>query len=636
MMEQQTSYKLLNKIDSPDDLRKLPAEDLPEVCTELREKIIDELSRNPGHFGSSLGVVELTVALHYAFNTPYDCIVWDVGHQAYGHKILTGRRDRFYTNRKLNGIRPFPSPEESEYDTFTCGHASNSISAALGMAVAAARKGEENRHVVAVIGDGSMSGGLAFEGLNNASSTPNNLLIILNDNNIAIDRSVGGMKQYLLNLHTSVGYNRLRKAIAGKLYKWGILNDERSKSLLRFNNSLKSMLMQQQNIFEGMNIRYFGPVDGHDVLTLTKVLREIKDMKGPKLLHIHTQKGRGFKQAEEDPTIWHAPGMFDKDTGERIISDTTGMPPLFQEVFGKTLVELARQNDKIVGVTPAMPTGCSMNLLMQEMPDRAFDVGIAEGHAVTFSGGMAKDGLLPFCNIYSSFMQRAYDNVIHDVAIQKLNVVLCLDRAGLVGEDGPTHHGVFDLAYMRSIPNLTIASPYNEHELRRLMYTAQLPDMGPFVIRYPRGRGVLTDWHCPLEPVEVGKGRVLKEGTDIAVITIGPIGNIAKEAIQKAEKILSCSIAHYDLRFLKPLDEAMLHQIGKKFHRILTIEDGVLKGGMGSAVLEFMSDNNYTPMVKRMGIPDHFIQHGPVNALYSICGIDQTGIYNTLIHILNS
>lgn len=635
MMEQQTSYKLLNKIDSPDDLRKLPAEDLPEVCTELREKIIDELSRNPGHFGSSLGVVELTVALHYAFNTPYDRIVWDVGHQAYGHKILTGRRDRFYTNRKLNGIRPFPSPEESEYDTFTCGHASNSISAALGMAVAAARKGEENRHVVAVIGDGSMSGGLAFEGLNNASSTPNNLLIILNDNNMAIDRSVGGMKQYLLNLHTSVGYNRLRKAIAGKLYKWGILNDERSKSLLRFNNSLKSMLMQQQNIFEGMNIRYFGPVDGHDVLTLTKVLREIKDMKGPKLLHIHTQKGRGFKQAEEDPTIWHAPGMFDKDTGERITSDTTGMPPLFQEVFGKTLVELARQNDKIVGVTPAMPTGCSMNLLMQEMPDRAFDVGIAEGHAVTFSGGMAKDGLLPFCNIYSSFMQRAYDNVIHDVAIQKLNVVLCLDRAGLVGEDGPTHHGVFDLAYMRSIPNLTIASPYNEHELRRLMYTAQLPDMGPFVIRYPRGRGVLTDWHCPLEPVEVGIGRVLKEGTDIAVITIGPIGNIAKEAIQKAEKILSCSIAHYDLRFLKPLDEAMLHQIGKKFHRILTIEDGVLKGGMGSAILEFMADNQYTPMVKRLGIEDKFIQHGPVKDLYALCHIDEAGILHALTNMTN-
>lgn len=634
-MEQQTSYKLLNKIDSPYDLRKLPTEALPEVCAELREKIIDELSRNPGHFGSSLGVVELTVALHYAFNTPYDRIVWDVGHQAYGHKILTGRRDQFYTNRKLNGIRPFPSPAESEYDTFTCGHASNSISAALGMAVAAARKGEENRHVVAVIGDGSMSGGLAFEGLNNASSTPNNLLIILNDNNMAIDRSVGGMKQYLLNLHTSVGYNRLRKAIAGKLYKWGILNDERSKSLLRFNNSLKSMLMQQQNIFEGMNIRYFGPIDGHDVLNLTKVLREIKDMKGPKLLHIHTQKGRGFKQAEEAPTIWHAPGMFDKDTGERIITDTTGMPPLFQEVFGKTLVELARQNDKIVGVTPAMPTGCSMNLLMQEMPDRAFDVGIAEGHAVTFSGGMAKDGLLPFCNIYSSFMQRAYDNVIHDIAIQKLNIVLCLDRAGLVGEDGPTHHGVFDMAYMRSIPNLTIASPYNEHELRRLMYTAQLPDMGPFVIRYPRGRGVLTDWQCPLEAVEVGKGRLMKEGSDLAVITIGPIGNVAEKAIQQAEKALSCSIAHYDLRFLKPLDEDMLHSIGKKFHRILTVEDGILKGGMGSAILEFMADNRYTPIVKRLGIEDKFIQHGPVKDLYALCGIDEAGILHALTELQN-
>ena len=544
-------------------------------------------------------------------------------------------RDRFYTNRKLNGIRPFPSPAESEYDTFTCGHASNSISAALGMAVAAARKGEENRHVVAVIGDGSMSGGLAFEGLNNASSTPNNLLIILNDNNMAIDRSVGGMKQYLLNLHTSVGYNRLRKAIAGKLYKWGILNDERSKSLLRFNNSLKSMLMQQQNIFEGMNIRYFGPIDGHDVLNLTKVLREIKDMKGPKLLHIHTQKGRGFKQAEEAPTIWHAPGMFDKDTGERIITDTTGMPPLFQEVFGKTLVELARQNDKIVGVTPAMPTGCSMNLLMQEMPDRAFDVGIAEGHAVTFSGGMAKDGLLPFCNIYSSFMQRAYDNVIHDIAIQKLNIVLCLDRAGLVGEDGPTHHGVFDMAYMRSIPNLTIASPYNEHELRRLMYTAQLPDMGPFVIRYPRGRGVLTDWQCPLEAVEVGKGRLMKEGSDLAVITIGPIGNVAEKAIQQAEKALSCSIAHYDLRFLKPLDEDMLHSIGKKFHRILTVEDGILKGGMGSAILEFMADNRYTPIVKRLGIEDKFIQHGPVKDLYALCGIDEAGILHALTELQN-
>ncbi|WP_308773629.1 1-deoxy-D-xylulose-5-phosphate synthase [uncultured Bacteroides sp.] len=633
-MEQTTSYDLLNKIDSPEDLRKLSVEALPEVCDQLRNKIIDELSCNPGHFASSLGVVELTVALHYVYQTPYDRIVWDVGHQAYGHKILTGRRDRFYTNRKLNGICPFPSPAESEYDTFTCGHASNSISAALGMAVAAARKGEENRHVVAVIGDGSMSGGLAFEGLNNASSTPNNLLIILNDNNMAIDRSVGGMKQYLLNLHTSEGYNRLRNALSRKLYRLGILNDERRKSLIRFNNSLKSMLMQQQNIFEGLNIRYFGPVDGHDVAALTRVLKEIKDMKGPKLLHIHTRKGKGFKPAEEAATVWHAPGIFDKETGERIVSDTTGMPPLFQEVFGNTLLELARKNDKIVGVTPAMPSGCSMNIMMKEMPDRVFDVGIAEGHAVTFSGGMAKEGLLPFCNVYSSFMQRAYDNIIHDVAIQKLNVVLCLDRAGLVGEDGPTHHGAFDMAYLRPIPNLVIASPYNEHELRRLMYTAQLPDKGPFVIRYPRGRGVLTDWECPLEAIEVGKGRKLKEGTDLAVITIGPIGNKAAAAIVRAEKTLGCSIAHYDLRFLKPLDEALLHEVGQKFTHILTVEDGVRNGGMGSAILEFMNDHGYYPRVTRLGLPDRFVQHGPVNDLYAICGIDEESILNTITQII--
>lgn len=633
-MEQATSYELLNKIDSPKDLRHLPADLLPEVCKELRGMIIDELSRNPGHFGSSLGVIELTVALHYVFNTPYDRIVWDVGHQAYGHKILTGRRDRFCTNRKLNGLCPFPSPAESEYDTFTCGHASNSISAALGMAVAASRKGEDDRHVVAIIGDGSMSGGLAFEGLNNASSTPNNLLIILNDNNMAIDRSVGGMKQYLLNLQTSEGYNRLRFAIAQKLRKIGILTEERQKSLLRFNNSLKSVLTQQQNIFEGMNIRYFGPVNGHDVLSLTKVLKEIKDMKGPKLLHIHTVKGKGFKPAEKEATLWHAPGKFNKETGERIIPDTTGMPPLFQDVFGNTLLELARQNKKIIGVTPAMPTGCSMNILMKAMPDRAFDVGIAEGHAVTFSGGMAKEGLQPFCNIYSSFMQRAYDNIIHDIAIQRLNVVLCLDRAGLVGEDGPTHHGIFDLAYLRPIPNLTIASPYDEHELRKLMYTAQLPDQGPFAIRYPRGRGTQTDWECPFEAIEVGKGRKLKDGSDLAVITIGPIGYDAAQAITESEAHTGKSIAHYDLRFLKPLDEAMLHEIGKRFHRIVTVEDGILKGGMGSAILEFMSDNGYTPVVKRLGIPDRFIPHGPVEALHAICGIDKTTIYNTLIHLL--
>lgn len=634
-MEQQVSHDLLKRIDSPGDLRELPVSLLPEVCSELRDMIIDELSRNPGHLGSNLGSIELTVAVHYVFNTPYDRIVWDVGHQAYSHKILTGRRDRFCTNRKLNGLCPFPSPAESEYDTFTCGHASNSISAALGMAVAAAGKGEDDRHVVAVIGDGSMSGGLAFEGLNNVSSIPNNLLIILNDNNMAIDRSVGGMKQYLLNLHTSEGYNRFRNLLSRKLYNWGVLNEERRKSLIRFNNSLKSMLMQQQNIFEGLNIRYFGIVDGHDVGALVRVLKEIKDMKGPKLLHVHTRKGKGYGPAEESATVWHAPGLFDKETGERIVKDTEGQPPLFQEVFGNTLLELARQNDKIVGVTPAMPTGCSMNILMKEMPGRAFDVGIAEGHAVTFSGGMAKEGLLPFCNIYSSFMQRAYDNVIHDVAIQKLNVVLCLDRAGLVGEDGPTHHGVFDLAYLRPVPNLTIASPYDEHELRKLMYTAQLPGKGPFVIRYPKGRGVLVDWECPLEEIEVGRGRKMKDGTDLAVITLGPVGNDAARALARAEQDTGLSVAHYDLRFLKPLDQDMLHEIGRNFKRIVTVEDGVLMGGMGSAVLEFMSDNGYAPKVKRLGIPDCFVQHGTVQELRKICGIDETGIYNAIIQMLD-
>ena len=633
-MGQDTTYKLLKNIDNPQDLRKLGNEKLPEVCKELRDKIIDELSCNPGHFASSLGVIELTVALHYVYNTPYDRIVWDVGHQAYGHKILTGRRDAFKTNRKLNGIRPFPSPKESEYDTFTCGHASNSISAALGMAVAAKKKGEENRHVVAVIGDGSMSGGLAFEGLNNVSSTDNNLLIILNDNNMAIDRSVGGMNQYLLNLQTSEGYNRFRLKIANLFKKWGILSDERRKSIIRFNNSLKSMLTQQQNVFEGMNIRYFGPVDGHDVNGLTKVLKDIKDMKGPKLLHIHTTKGKGFEPAEKAATIWHAPGKFDKETGERIIANTEGLPPLFQDVFGNTLLELAQQNEKIVGVTPAMPSGCSMNILMDNMPEKAFDVGIAEGHAVTFSGGMAKDGLLPFCNIYSSFMQRAYDNIIHDVAIQKLNVVLCLDRAGLVGEDGPTHHGVFDLAYLRTIPNLTIASPYDEHELRNLMYTAQLENQGPFAIRYPRGRGHLVNWRCNFEEIPIGKGRMLKAGKDLAVLSLGPIGHAASQAIESAEAKSGKSIAHYDLRFLKPLDEEMLHEIGKNFQQIVTLEDGILNGGMGSAILEFMADYGYTPTIRRIGIPDQFIQHGSIKELHQLCGIDSTSVENILLSLL--
>lgn len=631
-MKTEPTYNLLNGIKYPEDLRKLSVDTLPEVCKELRQDIINELSCNPGHFAASLGVVELTVALHYVFDTPYDRIVWDVGHQAYGHKILTGRREDFCTNRKFKGIRPFPSPEESEYDSFTCGHASNSISVALGMAVAAKKKGENNRHVIAVIGDGSMSGGLAFEGLNNTSSTPNDMLIILNDNNMSIDRSVGGMKQYLLNLTTSNRYNRIRFKIAQILSRAGILNDQRRKSLIRFNNSLKSMLAQQQNIFEGMNIRYFGPFDGHDVKNLARVLKEIKEMKGPKILHLHTTKGKGFEPAEKAATIWHAPGKFDPATGKRIIANTNGMPPLFQDVFGHTLVELAHNNDKIVGVTPAMPTGCSMNFLMNDMPDRAFDVGIAEGHAVTFSGGMAKDGLLPFCNIYSSFMQRAYDNVIHDVAIQKLNVVMCLDRAGLVGEDGPTHHGVFDLAYMRPIPNLTIASPYDEHELRRLMYTAQLPDKGPFVIRYPRGRGSLVDWECPLEEIPVGKGRKLKDGKDLAVITLGPIGNPAAKAIRRAEES-GLSIAHYDLRFLKPLDNDLLHEVGRNFKKVMTLEDGVLKGGMGSAILEFMADNGYNPLIKRIGLPDSFIEHGSINELYQLCGLDEESIYNELINL---
>lgn len=630
-MENELIHNLLNSINSPEDLRRLSVDQLPEVCDELRQDIIKELSCNPGHFAASLGVVELTVALHYVYNTPYDRIVWDVGHQAYGHKILTGRRDNFSTNRKLGGIRPFPCPTESEYDTFTCGHASNSISAALGMAVAAGRKGEKDRHIVAVIGDGSMSGGLAFEGLNNASSTPNNLLIILNDNDMAIDRSVGGMKQYLFNLTTSNRYNQVRFRMARLLTQMGILNDERRKALIRLGNSLKSLAAQQQNIFEGMNIRYFGPTDGHDVKNIARILRDIKDMQGPKILHLHTIKGKGFEPAEKYPGLWHAPGKFDPVTKQRIVASTDGMPPLFQEVFGHTLVELAEKNDRIVGVTPAMPTGCSMNLLMDKMPDRAFDVGIAEGHAVTFSGGMAKDGLLPFCNIYSSFMQRAYDNIIHDVAIQRLPVVFCLDRAGLVGEDGPTHHGVFDMAYLHPIPNLTISSPMDEHELRRLMYTAQLPDKGPFVIRYPRGRGSLVDWQCPLEEIPIGKGRKLKEGTDLAVVTIGPIGKLAAKAIERAEKEKGLSVAHYDLRFLKPLDEEMLHEIGKTFKRILTIEDGIIQGGMGSTLLEFMADHGYYPELHRIGVPDKFIEHGTVPELYHLCGMDEEGIYKAII-----
>lgn len=623
--------ELLDSIEYPEDLRRLGVERLPQVCDELRYDILKELSVNPGHLASSLGTVELTVALHYVFNTPEDRIVWDVGHQAYGHKILTGRKERFCTNRKLHGIKPFPSPTESEYDSFICGHTSNSISAALGMAVAAKKTGNEGRHVVAVIGDGSMSGGLAFEGLNNVSTTPNDMLIILNDNNMSIDRSVGGMKQYLLKLNTNETYNRLRFKASRWLNRNGYLSDNRRKGIIRLSNAVKSAISHQQNVFEGMNIRYFGPFDGHNVVELVRLLRQLKEMKGPKLLHLHTTKGHGYEPAEKSATLWHAPGKFDVDTGERIVQSSKNKPPKFQDVFGETLLELAKANPRIVGVTPAMPTGCSMNIMMNEMPDRTFDVGIAEGHAVTFSAGMAKDGLQPFCNIYSAFAQRAYDNIIHDVAILNLPVVICLDRAGLVGEDGATHHGAFDMAALRPIPNLTIASPMDEHELRRLMFTAQLPDKGAFVIRYPRGCGVLTSWRCPLEEIEVGTGRRMKDGRQIAVMSIGPVGNDVAKAIEEVERENpALQIAHYDMRFLKPLDERLLREAGEKFSQIVTVEDGVRNGGLGTAVTEWMNDNGFHPQITRMGLPDSFVEHGTVNELKHITGIDKDGIKGVL------
>ena len=634
-------FILLNGISLPEDLRRLKVDELPQLCEELRRDIVEEVAVNPGHLASSLGVVEITVALHYVYNTPEDRIVWDVGHQAYGHKILTGRRDKFCTNRKLGGIKPFPSPEESEYDTFACGHASNSVSAALGMAVAAKLEQKKDRHVVAVIGDGAMSGGLAFEGLNNVSSSPNDLLIILNDNNMSIDLSVGGMKQYLLNLSTNETYNAIRFKASRWMNRKGMLGEERRKGLIRLSNALKSAISHQQNIFEGMNIRYFGPYDGHNVKELVRILQQIKDMKGPKLLHLHTKKGHGYAPAEKDVTIWHAPGKFNPDTGERLVDNDPNKPQKYQDVFGHTLLELAKQNPKIVGVTPAMPSGCSMNIMMKEMPDRTFDVGIAEGHAVTFSGGMAKDGLLPFCNIYSAFAQRAFDNIIHDVALLNLNVVFCFDRAGLVGEDGPTHHGAFDLASLRPIPNLTISSPMDEHELRRLMYTAQLPDKGPFVIRYPRGGGVLQDWRCPFEEIKVGTGRKLKDGDDVAVLSIGPIGNNVTEAIALLEESGArsqepVSVAHYDMRFLKPLDEQILDEVGRKFKRFVTVENGVRKGGLGSAVLEWMNDHGYQPEVIRLGLPDQFVEHGKVSELNKIVGLDPESIKAAIIGNHNS
>lgn len=632
---------LLSTIEYPSDLRKLSIEKLPQVCKELRTCLIDELSRNPGHFASSLGVIELTVALHYVFNTPEDRIVWDVGHQAYGHKILTGRRKQFHTNRHLGGIRPFPSPQESEYDTTTCGHASVSISAALGMAVAAKQQGI-NRHVIAVIGDGAMSGGLAFEGLNNVGSTPNNMLIILNDNNMSIDRAVGGMNKYLHQLHTSGTYNRLRNKAAHKLLDWGWLTENGKKRIIRLNNSIKSFINNQHNMFEGIDIRYFGPQNGHDVISLVHTLRSIKDMTGPRLLHIHTVKGHGYQPAVENPTIFHAPGKFDPNTGQRHCSTSPDCPPKYQDVFGETLLEIARLDSRIVGVTPAMPTGCSMNIMMSEMPERCFDVGIAEGHAVTFSAGLAKDGLVPVCNIYSSFAQRAYDNIIHDVAISRLHVVLCLDRAGIVGEDGPTHHGAFDMSSLRTVPELTIASPMNEAELRRLMFTATECFDGPFVIRYPRGYGVMTDWRCPLESISIGTGRLIREGVavdgkmpDTAILSLGPIGNEVETAIEQLQKLYPDTPlpAHYDMRFLKPLDTATLAEATRKYTRLITIEDGALQGGFGSAVLEWASDNGLHNRVTRLGIPDRFMEHGTPAELYHIMGLDAEGIIKAILSV---
>ena len=627
---------LLGKINNPDDLRKLSVDQLPEVCRQLREDIVREVSVNPGHLASSLGVVELTVALHYVYDTPEDRIVWDVGHQAYGHKILTGRRDKFSTNRKLHGIKPFPSPEESVYDTFECGHASNSISAALGMAVAnkneVDRGADRQRHVVAVIGDGAMSGGLAFEGLNNVSQYPNDTLIILNDNNMSIDRSVGGMKQYLLGLNTNETYNALRFKVSQWLHSRGYLEEDRRKGIMRLSNALKSAISHQQNIFEGLNIRYFGPFDGHNIKELVRILRQLKNMPGPKLLHLHTVKGKGYAPAEKTPQIWHAPGKFDVDTGERILEHKPGQPLKYQVVFGRTLLELAKQNPKIVGITPAMPSGCSLNIMMKEIPERTFDVGIAEGHAATFAGGMAKEGLVPFCNIYSAFAQRAYDNIIHDVAILNLHVVFCFDRAGLVGEDGPTHHGAFDIASLRPVPNLTICSPMDEWELRRLMFTAQLDGMGPWVIRYPRGCGVKEEWKCPLEKVEPGTGRKLKDGEDVAVLTLGPIGNDVAEAIAETEGSgkTTKTAAHYDMRFVKPLDEKLLDEIGRKFKVVVTVEDGARNGGFGSAVMEWLQDHGYHTMVKRIGLPDHFVEHGTIAELREIIGMDNASIVNTI------
>ena len=616
---------ILESINTPEDLKKVPEDSLIDLCQELRRKIIDDCAENPGHLGSSLGVIELTVALHYVMNTPYDNLIWDVGHQSYAHKILTGRKDSFKTKRLYKGISGFPRMTESPYDSFGTGHSSTSISAALGMAIAAKLQGET------VIGDGSMTGGLAFEALNNAGVYDSNLLIILNDNNMAIDPNVGGLNEYLLDISTSKTYNKIKGDVWNILGKLNRISPGMRSFIQNIDNSIKSMLLKRSNLFEAMGLRYFGPVDGHDINHLIKVLRDLKNIPGPKVLHCITVKGKGFKQAETDQTVWHAPGKFNKETGERIKETDPTRFLKFQDVFGNSILELAKSNPKIIGITPAMPTGCSLNIMMHEMPDRCFDVGIAEQHAVTFSAGLAAKGFVPFCNIYSSFMQRAYDQIIHDVALQGLNVIFCLDRAGFVGSDGATHHGAYDLAYLRCIPNLTIAAPFDEEELRNMMYTAQLPDKGPFSIRYPKGHGFLENWHTPFRELEIGKGRCLIEGEKVAVISIGSIGNNAKQAISTFDKNL---VALYDMRFLKPIDEVLLHDIFKKFRKIITLEDGTITGGLGSAVVEFMSDHHYTATVIRLGIPDRFVEHGTQKELYAECGYDEAAIARNIRQLL--
>jgi 1-deoxy-D-xylulose-5-phosphate synthase len=628
--------RLLARVNFPADLRKLKEEELEAFCGDLRQYIIDIVSQRGGHFGASLGVVEMTTAIHYVFNTPYDQLVWDVGHQAYGHKIITGRRDVFHTNRIYKGISGFPKRKESEYDTFGVGHSSTSISAALGMSVASRIKGDKNRQHIAVIGDGAMTGGMAFEGLNHAGVENSNLLVVLNDNCMSIDPNVGALKEYLTDITASPTYNKMRDEVWNLLGKVSKFGPNAQEIASKIEHGIKGSLLKQSNMFESLKFRYFGPIDGHDVNHMVKVMRDLKDIPGPKILHCVTVKGKGYDLAEKDQTKWHAPGLFNKDTGEiKVVKPEQPEPPRFQDVFGHTMVELAEMNDKVVGVTPAMPSGCSLNIMMKAMPDRAFDVGIAEQHAVTFSAGLATQGLVPFCNIYSTFMQRAYDQVVHDVALQNLNVVFCLDRGGLVGADGATHHGAFDIAYMRSIPNITVASPMNEQELRNMMYTAQLPDAGPWSIRYPRGNGVMPEWRTPFAPLEVGKGRIIQDGTDIAILTLGPLGNSVVEACAEL-KLQGISVAHYDMRFVKPIDEEMLHVIFKRFSKVITLEDGCRMGGFGTAVIEFMADNGYFAQVERMGIPDRFIDHGSPKELYIECGYHKDDVVRTALRMVGT